>query len=209
MRRIAAVLTLTIVLGVTPHASAQDASAGVRTGQFALAMWTTYKHGKPRWFYVAVMDRSIGGSVDAVETYVVAARGRCRNRKLFTVCTAGGRMHQASLDEASFDAMQRSATMSYRRRRFTHTATWTADDDGPDPAPYVERYSEDGYTEVYGGLDSYREARAGGKLYGTKMRTRRGDGAFMWQGTWGYAYSFAGANVAVSRDGVVTVTARR
>jgi hypothetical protein len=209
VKRIAVGLVLVVMLNLVPQASAQDASAGLRTGQLAVATWMIYRDGKPHRYYVAVIDRSVGRTPNVVDTYVLAARGSCLKRRFFTVCSAGGPMHQASLDEATFDPMQESATMRFKARGYTHSATWTAVED-PEPAHYLERYNEPGYTEVYAGVDSYRSAKTTGRLFGRRMpRMRASDFGFLWQGTWGYAYSIGGpADVEISPDGFVTVTTK-
>jgi hypothetical protein len=110
------------------------------------------------------------------------------------------------MESVTFDPLLASASMRLKARGYTHTASWTADDE-PDVSPYAEPGAEDGFVAAWVGADAYRWSNATGRLFGRKMPRSRSF-ALMFEGGGAYAFAYdddLGTVLRISRTGKVTL----
>ena len=201
---------LCLSLSLLPPAVAEP---GVAYGldQMAWGDWIEL-HGKKGTYTAAIANRYPTDS--GIVTTAAILKGKCRvhRTKNFTVisCHGSGTGKKIPLQNFQLDPLMDSASLHVRANGHDNRVSW----DGKGPTPIGGAGVASGGNWAAAGMDVSRDAEAGGRVLGRRVRSKGWlDWGFLYEtayagataGGWESADTIDGLDIDVAPDGTITV----
>lgn len=201
-RRVIAALLLSAVAAMVAPAPALEAFGDA--GRGAYADWLVFSKTNKRKATLYVVAGWQGAAFYGAEepaTGTVGAVGRipcsvARGKHIVSIsCYGDIGVHELALADFDVHPLLQSAHVTIDTGRYTHTATWTSDDE-----PDVDWWVDPGTYFSGAGAEAYAYSRAAARLYDKTMKwSSSWSFGYVWEGVFGVAYDDSGT-LSLDRD---------